>query len=117
MVLQSRYFGIPIPGENLLSYLFGNGGGYSTDSVWIDAQDDGKSLSLDSALVWIRRLALGLDRAGVKPGEIVMVISPNHILVPAAFLGIAAGGRIFSGANPASTVDCKLEIHYLASKD
>jgi 4-coumarate--CoA ligase len=45
-----------------------------------------------------------LDRIGSKPGEVVMILTPNHIFVPVAYLGIVGSKRIFSGANPAYTV-------------
>jgi 4-coumarate--CoA ligase len=33
-----------------------------------------------------------------------MILTPNHIFVPVAYLGIVGSKRIFSGANPAYTV-------------
>lgn len=55
-------------------------------------------------MLWIKRLALGLDRLGVKHGEVVMIYTPNHIFVPAAYLGIVGSSRAFSGANPIYTL-------------
>lgn len=34
-----------------------------------------------------------------------MIVSPNHIFVPVAYLGAVGSGRIFSGANPSYTPD------------
>lgn len=34
-----------------------------------------------------------------------MIHTPNHVLVPAAYLGIVGGGRCFSAANPIYTVE------------
>ena len=50
-------------------------------------------------------MAIGLDRLGVKKGDVLMMVSPNHIFVPIAYLGTVGSGRIFSGANPLYTVD------------
>lgn len=64
-------------------------------------------------LGWIKRLSQGLDnlqdqRTGeqlVKRGEVVLVYTPNHVFVPAAFMGIVGSARIFSGINPAYSVN------------
>ena len=111
-VINSPYPNIDIPQTNILTYLFGDGGVDASDApLWIDVLDDKKSLSSRTALQWIKRLALGLDRQDVKPGEVVLTVTPNHIFVPIAFLGIVAGGRIFSGANPIYTADGKELLH------
>lgn len=53
---------------------------------------------------WVRRIAVGLDKLGVAPETVVMIYTPNHVFVPAAYLGIVGSGRIFSGTNPAYTL-------------
>ena len=53
---------------------------------------------------WAKRLAVGLDRLGVRAGEVVLIYSPNHIFVPAAYFGIVGSKRIFSGTNPLYTI-------------
>ncbi|KAL9098519.1 MAG: hypothetical protein Q9163_005836 [Psora crenata] len=105
MVITSPYPHIDIPETNILTYLFGDGTNVPDTPLWVDALDDTKSLSCRTALQWVKRLSLGLDKLGVKPGEVVMTVTPNHIFVPVAYLGIIAGGRIFSGANPIYTAD------------
>ncbi|KAJ6164087.1 hypothetical protein N7470_002759 [Penicillium chermesinum] len=55
-------------------------------------------------LSWVRRLGLGLDNLGVPKGEVIMILTPNHLFVPVAYQGIVGSSRIFSGANPAYTV-------------
>ena len=56
-------------------------------------------------------MAIGLDRLGLKKGDVLMMVSPNHIFVPIAYLGAVGSGRIFSGANPLYTVDGREDIH------
>ncbi|KAK3170128.1 hypothetical protein OEA41_009514 [Lepraria neglecta] len=41
----------------------------------------------------------------MKKGEVVMIVTPNHIFVPVAYLGSVGSGRVFSGANPLYTAD------------
>lgn len=76
----------------------------SDKKIWIDAEDERKALSPRQMLSWVRRLGFGLDRLGVRKGEVVMIYTPNHIFVPAAYQGIVGSGRIFSGANPVYTL-------------
>lgn len=104
MVIQSPNMDLQIPETDVLTYLFGHAQP-SDQPIWIDATNPRKHLSARSLLQWAKRLALGLDRLGIKPGEVVLICSPNHIFVPAAYLGIIGSGRIFSGANPAYTAD------------
>lgn len=104
MVVQSPKMDLQIPETDILTHLFG----YAQPSdqpIWIDATDPRKCLSARSLLQWAKLLALGLDHLGIKPGEVVLICSPNHIFVPAAYLGIIGSGRIFTGANPAYTAD------------
>lgn len=54
-------------------------------------------------LRWIKKLAIGLDKVRCEPGQVAMIYTPNHIFVPAAYMGIVGSGRVFSGANPAYT--------------
>ena len=105
MVIRCPYPDISIPQVDLLTYIFGSGKSLPKEPVWINAADPRKHLSLHSGLQWIKRLAVGLDRLGVKQGEVVMIVTPNHIFVPIAYLGTVGSGRIFSGANPAYTAD------------
>jgi 4-coumarate--CoA ligase len=46
------------------------------------------------------RLAAGLRRAGLKPGDRVLLFSGNNLFYPVVFMGILMAGGIFSGANP-----------------
>ena len=120
MVIQSPYSNVDIPQTNLLTYLFGSEENLSDTPVWINAADTNVSLSPRSALQWIKKLGIGLDKLGVKRGEVVMHISPNHIYTAVAYLGTVGAGRIFSGANPIYTADgesCLLSCRKRSSFD
>ncbi len=115
MVIRSPYPEIDIPQTDVLTYLFGSGENLPDTPVWINAADTTISLSSRSALQWVKRLGLGLDKIGVKQGEVVLLISPNHIYTAVAYLGTVGTGRIFSGANPLYTADgrCYKTRHFL----
>lgn len=109
MSYKSPYPVIDIPETNILSYIYPKGSEPSDKPIWIDASNPSHSLSLRQALPWIKRLGGLLDTLQVPKGEAVMLLTPNHIFVPVAYLSIVGAGRVFSGANPIYTVS---EVEY-----
>ena len=105
MVVRSPYPDIDIPEQDVLTYLFGSRQSLPESPLWINAASPDIYLSLRTGLQWIKRLAIGLDKLGVRKGDVLMIVSPNHIFVPIAYLGAVGSGRIFSGANPLYTAD------------
>ncbi|KAK3116454.1 hypothetical protein LTR53_003180 [Teratosphaeriaceae sp. CCFEE 6253] len=104
MIIRSPLPDIDIPKVDILTHLFPDGKPVSDEPVWIDAADPERHLSPRQLLLWVKRLALGLDRLGVQHGDIVMIYTPNTIFVPVAYLGIVGSSRAFSAANPIYTV-------------
>ena len=104
MVYKSPYPLLDIPEKNILSYLFPKDKPVLDEAIWIDSRDPSRSLSPNQALQWVKRLAFGLQRLGLQGGDVAMILTPNHIFVPVAYLGIVGAGLVFSGANPAYTV-------------
>lgn len=94
-------FQIDIPLTDVLSYVFPPNTSPSDTPIWIDAEQPDRSLSPKQLLGWVKRIGFGLDRLKIQQNEAVMMYSSNHIFVPAAYLGIAGSGRVFSGCNPA----------------
>jgi 4-coumarate--CoA ligase len=104
MPFKSPFPDVEIPKVDILTYLFPPGQTPSTKPLWIDSKDPSNSLSPAQLLQWVKRLAVGLERSGVKRGDVVMIYTPNHIFVPVAYLGIVGAGYAFSGANPIYTL-------------
>ncbi|KAF7625436.1 putative 4-coumarate-CoA ligase [Aspergillus flavus] len=50
--------------------------------------------------LWSKRFAAGLRKAGLQPGDRVLLFSGNDLFFPVVFMGIIMAGGIFSGANP-----------------
>ncbi|KAK3080179.1 hypothetical protein LTS18_002901, partial [Coniosporium uncinatum] len=98
-------FQIDIPASDVLSYLFPPNSTPSDSAVWIDADNTSNSLSPRQLLQWAKRLGIGLERLGIREGEVALVMSTNHIFIPVAYFGIAGTRRVFSGCNPAYGVD------------
>ena len=111
MVIRSPYPDLDIPEQDVLTYLFPSENSLSERPLWINAASPDSYLSLRTGLQWIKRLAVGLDNLGVKRGDVLMMVSPNHIFVPIAYLGAVGSARIFSGANPLYTADGMEELH------
>ncbi|KAF4472642.1 4-coumarate- ligase 2 [Fusarium albosuccineum] len=95
MPVSSPYPVLDIPQKNVLSYLFGDGD-VSEEPLWIDSKDPDNNLSPKQLVGWVKRLGCGLERLGVKRGEVVLICTPNSIFIPVAFLGIVGAGFIFS---------------------
>lgn len=104
MPFTSPYPHLDLPQSNILTYLFGQGP-VSEEPLWLDSKDPEKiNLSPKQLLQWVKRLGYGLQRLGLRKGDVVMICTPNQIFVPVAYLGIVGAGCVFSGANPAYTV-------------
>lgn len=101
----SSPFKLDIPSTDLLSYVFPPSQEPSDKPIWIDADDTSNSLSPEQLLHWIKRLGVGLEKIGIQPGEAVMMFTRNHIFVPVFYLGVAGSGRVFTGCNPAYSVN------------
>ncbi|PVH75440.1 4-coumarate-CoA ligase [Cadophora sp. DSE1049] len=104
MPFASPYSQLACKVTNLLDYAFPTDGTPSDEPIWIDSQDTTKSLSPKQALNWIKRWSFGLESRGLKPGDVVMFYTPNHIFIPPAYYGVIVAGFIFSAANPAYTI-------------
>jgi 4-coumarate--CoA ligase len=50
--------------------------------------------------LWSQRLAAGLRKAGLQPGDRVLLFSGNDLFFPVVFMGTIMAGGIFTGANP-----------------
>lgn len=105
MVIHSPFPNVDFQRTNIVFRLFPPGGKPSEEPLWIDSKDTKVSLSPAQLLGWMKRLACGLGKAGLKRGDVVMIYTPNHIFVPASYLGVAGGGYAFSGASPVYTAN------------
>jgi 4-coumarate--CoA ligase len=101
MPIHSRWE-VPIDNCSLQQYLFGPPNTPLADKVaFYDAdRPETHYLTLEAFRLWSQRLAAGLQKAGLKPGDRVLLFSGNNLFFPVAFLGIVMAGGIFTGANP-----------------
>lgn len=101
MVVKSRW-AIPIENCSLQQWIFGSSKGtLSNQKIIVDTdRPDEIFLTMEEYRLMAKRVALGLQQAGVKPGDRVLVYSGNSVYFAAVFLGILMAGGIFTGANP-----------------
>lgn len=104
MPIKSRWTE-PIPNISIQKWIFGSSFGPLPDrKAFIDADHpDTKFLSFEDYRLTAKQIAVGLQAAGLRHGDRVLVFSGNSIYFPAVFLGILMAGGIFTGANPTFT--------------
>ncbi|KAI1272446.1 AMP-binding enzyme [Xylaria sp. FL0933] len=101
MVIPSRWE-TPIPKCSLPKWVFGSSFDPLPDSPQFIDPDNPETRIITRAgyRLWSKRVALGLQRAGLKAGDRVLLFSGNNIFFPTIFMGTIMAGGIFSGANP-----------------
>ncbi|KAF1992457.1 amp dependent CoA ligase [Aulographum hederae CBS 113979] len=92
-----------LPTKDLLSWIFDEIRYDPDKPVLIDAADPSRSISANQARDYIRKLIAGFRKAGLQPGDCVLIHSMNDIFYPLLVLGIIGAGGIFAGTNPAYT--------------
>lgn len=109
MPYSSPFADVSIPETDLLSYLFPANKEPSRKQLWLDAAEPRRAMSPEVLLVWVKRLSSGLQRLGLGKGDVVLICTPNSLMVPAAYLGILGASCIFSAASPTSTASGKAQ--------
>lgn len=101
MVYKSRYT-ISIPPVSLPTFIFGSPTTEQPKTpMFISAREPEKYfLSIHDYRLYAQRLASGLRRAGLKPGDRVLLFSGNTLFFPSVVMGIVMAEGIFTGANP-----------------
>lgn len=93
---------VEIPEVSLQQYVFGSSTNeLSQNPILIDAlRPDSIFLTLDGFRLWSKRFAVGLQRAGLREGDRVLLFSGNNIFFPVVIMGTLMAGGVFTGANP-----------------
>ncbi|KAH7025842.1 AMP-binding enzyme [Microdochium trichocladiopsis] len=101
MVIPSRWQA-DIPTCSVQQWVFGSQfDELPTTPQFIDPErPDTHLLTVADYRLWAKRIALGLTRRGLEPGDRVLLFSGNNIFTPAVFMGVLMAGGIFTGANP-----------------
>ncbi|PVI06588.1 AMP-binding enzyme [Periconia macrospinosa] len=95
---------LAIPTKDILSWQFEEPMMYDMDKpLYINASNPSHSISANQARTLIRQLVAGLQAAGVKRGDAVLIQSFNSIYYPIIVLGIIGAGAVYTGTNPSYT--------------
>lgn len=89
MTIHSRWNN-SIPEGSLQKYVFGSSSGRLSDKpLYLDPErPDTHFLTVNDYRDWSKRLALGLQRAGLQPGDRVLLFSGNNLFFPVVFMGV-----------------------------
>ncbi|ESZ94406.1 hypothetical protein SBOR_5199 [Sclerotinia borealis F-4128] len=100
MPISSRWQ-IDIPSVSLPTYLFTSSTFPLPDKVaFYDAANPSHFLTHSTFRLYSQRLAAGLIKNGLKPGDRVLLFSGNNLYFPVVIMGIIMAGGVFTGANP-----------------
>lgn len=101
MPIHSRWK-IPIDVCSLQKFLFKSETAPLVDKIaFYDAErPETYFLTHETFRLWSLRFAAGLQKAGLKPGDRVLLFSGNSLCFPIVLMGILMAGGIFTGANP-----------------
>ncbi|KAJ1541391.1 hypothetical protein HK405_010684, partial [Cladochytrium tenue] len=95
-----------VPQMDLLSALFESerGGSKEDTRLHIDAEDPTKAITKAQLRPLVKQAAHTLrHRLAVRPGDVVLVISTGHWMLPTVFYATIAAGAVFSSSTPGST--------------
>ncbi|KAK1771110.1 hypothetical protein QBC33DRAFT_231983 [Phialemonium atrogriseum] len=101
MTIESRWK-TPVPRSSLQQWVFGSCRDPLPDKkAFIDPErPDTHFLTFADYRLVAKRVALGLQAEGLKPGDRVLLFSGNNIFFPSFFMGVLMAGGVFTGANP-----------------
>lgn len=102
MIYESSTSLAPIESPSLHEWIFGSESDPIPHKVaFLDAtRPDTHYLTVASWRQWSKRVAAGLQKAGLQPGDRVLVYSGNALFYPVILQGILMAGGVFTGANP-----------------
>ncbi|KAK9420106.1 hypothetical protein SUNI508_06634 [Seiridium unicorne] len=101
---------------DLVSFALDAQASYSSEKpLYINAENPTVSLSASQTKCLVKQLIAGLNAAGLKRGDSVLVCVPNNCFYIALILGIVGAGGVFCGTNPAYHVDELVHMANIAS--
>ncbi|KAJ8105405.1 hypothetical protein OPT61_g10199 [Boeremia exigua] len=101
MVIKSRW-NFPTPAVSLPTFIFDSPHGELPKTpLYISAKEPEKYfLSTEDYRLYAKRVASGLLRAGLQPGDRVLLFSGNTMFFPSMVMGVIMAEGVFTGANP-----------------
>ncbi|KAK4743566.1 hypothetical protein SAY87_001567 [Trapa incisa] len=108
------------PFLDVVSYIFSHT--HDGRSAFVDSST-GFSISYSELARLVTSLACGLRRLGVSRGDVVLLLLPNSVYYPVAFLGVLCLGGVVTTMNPFSSIqeirrqmaDCGVRFAFASS--
>ncbi|KIW94002.1 uncharacterized protein Z519_05318 [Cladophialophora bantiana CBS 173.52] len=95
---------IDIPLIDVNTFVFQSGSRASLEAPqYFDADTPAKCFSLAQGETYSKRVALGLQRLGLRTDDRVLLYSNNRLFFPVAIWGTIAAGCIFTAASPTAS--------------
>ncbi|EXJ67857.1 uncharacterized protein A1O5_09204 [Cladophialophora psammophila CBS 110553] len=95
---------IDIPLIDVNTFVFQSGSRASREAPqYFDADTPAKCFSLAQGETYSKRVALGLQRLGLRTDDRVLLYSNNRLFFPVAIWGTIAAGCIFTAASPTAS--------------
>jgi long-subunit acyl-CoA synthetase (AMP-forming) len=96
---------IDIPTTDVTSFVFSSGTAISREAPqYFDAATPSKCFSLAEAEGYVRQIARGLEKLGLRPGDKVLLYSHNCLFFPVLLWAVLAGRLVFTAASPSASV-------------
>jgi acyl-CoA synthetase (AMP-forming)/AMP-acid ligase II len=101
-IVESPYT-VDIPISDIPSWVFSAG---TQDSrrqpQYFDADHPSHCFSLSQAELYVKQVALGLQRLGLRPNDKVLLFSPNKLYFPVLLWGVIAARCVFTAVSPSA---------------
>ena len=107
MAIKSHRSDLNVKEGNILDWLFREGSTPSDKPLWIDAANNDVSLSPKQLVPWVKRVGYGLQKLGVREGELVIGVHAQSHLRAGCVSRTVSIGCAFSEASLAFTVSGK----------
>lgn len=104
-IYQSKHLSIDLPSDaflDIVSFIFSHQ--HDGVSSALIGSSCGSAISYSQLYSSVKSMASGLQQMGISQGDVVLLLLPNSIYYPIAFLGVLYLGAIVTTMNPLSSV-------------
>lgn len=106
-MVESLYT-IDLPTTDVASFVFSSGTPASRQKQqYFDADSPSKCFSLAQAEGYVKQLARGLQKLGLKDDDKILLFSQNQLFFPVVLWGTLAAGCVFTACNPSASASGK----------
>lgn len=110
-VIYRSPYNVDIPTTDIVSFVFSAGTENSRKKPqYYDAKDPDQCFSLYDAERYVRQIACGLQRLGLKRNDKVLLYCNNRLFFPVLFWGVVAAGCVFTATSPTASVSGSYQL-------